>query len=82
MEITMGKKKQRATQVSKGEVGRPQKSRSKNDPDYPMRRMINQLNAHRKGKRVMVTIANPNPNETNKPFIRVPSTEVWKSVRR
>ena len=58
------------------------KSRSKNDPDYPMRRMINQLKAHRKGKRVMVTIANPNPNETNKPFIRVPGSEVWKSIRR
>lgn len=78
----MGKKKQRATQVSKGEVGRPQKSRSKLDADYPARRLANQLAAHRAGKRVMVTIPNPNTNETNRPFIRVPSTDVWRSARR
>ena len=42
------------------------------------KRNLNQLLAHRAGKRVMVTIQNPNPNETNKPFIRVPSTQVWK----
>lgn len=41
-------------------------------------RVVNQLKAHRAGKRVMVTIANPNVNETNKPFIRVPSTQVWR----
>ena len=78
----MGKKKQRASQTSKGEIGRPQKSRSKTDPDYPMRRLINQLSAFRKGKRVMLTIPNPNSNETNKPFIRVPANEVWRSSGR
>lgn len=78
----MGKKKQRATQVSKGIHGGPAKSRSKQDADYPIRRLANQLEAHRKGKRVMLTIANPNPNETNRPFIRVPSTEVWRGGRK
>ena len=78
----MGKKKQRAQYVSKGIHGGPQKSRSKNDPDYASRRIANQLAAHLRGKRVMLTIPNPNTNETNKPFIRVPSTEVWKIVRR
>lgn len=78
----MGKKRQRATYVSKGIVGNPAKSRSKNDPDYPSRRLMNQLKAHIAGKRVMLTIPNPNTNETNKPFIRVPSTEVWKGGRR
>ena len=78
----MGKKKQRAQYVSKGIHGGPQKSRSKNDPDYASRRTANQLAAHLRGKRVMLTIPNPNTNETNKPFIRVPSTEVWKTGRR
>jgi hypothetical protein len=34
-------------------------------------RLINQLKAHRAGKRTMVTIENPNKTETDKPFIRV-----------
>jgi hypothetical protein len=44
-------------------------------------RAINQRNAFLKGKRVMLTIENPNKNETNKKFIRVPANEVWKSGR-
>lgn len=42
-------------------------------------RIINQLAAFRKGKNVMVTIENPNKNETNKRFIRVPGSQIWKS---
>ena len=34
-------------------------------------RLLNQLNSWSKGKRTMVTIENPNKNETNKRFIRV-----------
>lgn len=45
-------------------------------------RTLNQLAAHIAGKRVMVTIANPNKNETNKPFIRVLSSEVWKDPKK
>lgn len=41
-------------------------------------RIINQLKAHRAGKNVMVTMENPNKEETNKPFIRVPASKVWK----
>lgn len=45
-------------------------------------RLINQREAFNKGKRVMVTIANPNPNETNKPFIRVTAEQAgWKRKR-
>lgn len=33
-------------------------------------RLINQLAAAKKGKRVVFTIPNPNPNETNKRFIK------------
>ena len=41
--------------------------------------MQNQLEAHMKGKRVVLTIENPNKNETNKRFIKVVSTDHWKS---
>jgi hypothetical protein len=42
-------------------------------------RAVNQLKAYRKGKNVMVTIPNPNPHETNKPFIRVSAKEAgWR----
>ena len=42
-------------------------------------RNINQRRAFDSGKNVMVTIPNPNENETNKRFIRVPAREAgWK----
>lgn len=42
-------------------------------------RSLNQINALLKGKKVMVTIPNPNTNETNKRFIRVSAKDVWKN---
>lgn len=74
----MGKKKLRATQSSKGEHGGSLKTRV-NDPAI---KMINQRKAFNEGKRVMVTIENPNKNETNRPFIRVNAADVWKGRRR
>lgn len=45
-------------------------------------RLINQRTAFDAGKNVMVTIPNPNENETNKRFIRVPAKEAgWKRSR-
>lgn len=41
-------------------------------------RVLNQLAAFRASKRVMVTIENPNKNETNKRFIRVEASTIWK----
>jgi hypothetical protein len=41
-------------------------------------RVMNQLAAFRAGKRVMITIENPNKAETNKRFIRVEASTVWK----
>jgi hypothetical protein len=41
------------------------------------------LDAFRKGKQVMVTIPNPNKDETNKRFIRVTAKEAgWKVLPR
>tara|TARA_B100002019_G_scaffold178968_1_gene154551 strand:+ start:172 stop:414 length:243 start_codon:yes stop_codon:yes gene_type:complete len=75
----MGKKKSRAKQVSKGEIGNPMKTRLRHgDEGYASQRIQNQLTAFLKGKRVMLTIENPNKNETNRRMIRVPANEVWK----
>lgn len=44
-------------------------------------RLINQLAAHKKGKRVIVTMENPNKNETNKRFIKVPASTAWRDPK-
>jgi hypothetical protein len=43
-------------------------------------RLINQLNAFREGKNVVVTLENPNKNETNKRSIRVKARDIWKQL--
>lgn len=73
----MGKKKQRASQTSKGEVGNPMRTRDRS----PGTRITNQLDAWKKGKNVVLTVPNPNKSETNKPFIRVNAREVWGDPR-
>ena len=45
-------------------------------------RIINQLKAFRAGKHVMITIENPNKNETNKRFIRVSASTNWKTLAK
>ena len=77
----MGKKKSRATQTSKGErrsVARNIVKATRRDYMQSSQRSINQLDAFLRGKNVVLTIPNPNKNETNKPFIRVPAAEVWR----
>ena len=79
----MGKKKSRTQYTSKGVVGRPTRSRKRHwEEGYQSDRIMNQLKAYLQGKRVMLTIANPNKNETNKPFIKVPEHEVWRGGKR
>lgn len=41
-------------------------------------RMMNVLNAFRAGKKSFVTIENPNKEETNRLFIRVPASQYFK----
>ena len=78
----MGKKKSRATQTSKGERNNVSKDLSKAlRRDYlqnNLARTTNQVSAFKEGKNVMLTIPNPNTNETNKPFVRVNAKDVWK----
>ncbi len=71
----MSKKKQRANQVSKGErrsMSRQlQKAMRREYKANDARVMSNKMKAYFEGRNVMVTIPNPNPNETNKRFIKV-----------
>ena len=55
------------TYTSKGE----RRSSMKTPNRDPGQRILNQMKALDKGKDVVFTMANPNKNETNKPFIKV-----------
>ena len=44
-------------------------------------RLMNQLNAWKRGKNVVFTIENPNKNETNKRFIRVNARDLKSKFR-
>ena len=45
-------------------------------------RIVNQRAAWAKGKNVILTIENPNKNETKKRFIRVNARDLWGSPKR
>jgi len=84
--MAKGKKSSGKHYTSKGEhnnVSRWLKKACRKDyvENRSVERVNNQMTAFLKGKRVMLTIENPNKNETNKKFIRVPANEVWKSGR-
>ena len=73
------KKKSRAHQESKGERSNVNKklcNAIRNNTTL-LQRTLNQREAWLRGKKVMLTIPNPNKGETNKPFIRVSAKEVW-----
>tara|TARA_B100001059_G_C17798823_1_gene564833 strand:+ start:1305 stop:1553 length:249 start_codon:yes stop_codon:yes gene_type:complete len=81
----MGKKKSRTSQTSKGErrsLARDVVKATRRDYMKSGKRGINQLAAFMRGKNVMLTIENPNKNETNKRFIRVPANTVWRNFSR
>lgn len=78
----MGKKRSRTSQTSKGERSSVARSvtkavRLQKEIDYPFRRLIAQQKAYKAGKNVVLTVANPNKNETNKPYIKVKARDVW-----
>jgi ribosomal protein L21E len=82
--MAKGKKSSGKHYTSKGErsnTSRWLKNACRRDylENRKIERTNNQMNAFLKGKRVMLTIENPNKNETNKKFIRVPAGEVWKT---
>lgn len=80
----MAKKKSRATQTSSGTHCQKRNAESKAQRiEYKgtFAEGSNKRAAWARGRRVMLTIPNPNTNETNKPFIRVNASEVWGDWR-
>ena len=74
----MGKKKSGTTYTSKGQRPNVSKATRKLQRRAYMEsldRSVNQTKAWRAGKRVMLTVPNPNKNETNKRYIRMEATE-------
>jgi len=79
--MAKGKKSSGKTYTSAGtgrNVSRKITNALRRDYMASSERLMNQLRAFRQRKNVMVTIENPNKNETNKRFIRVPASQVWK----
>lgn len=72
--MAKGKRSSGKNYTSKGERRSSMKTSTRN----PAARIMAQLKAFYAGKNVMVTIENPNKSETNKRFIRVPASTVWK----
>lgn len=72
----MGKKTKRAKYTSKGGPRGVSKDtlKSMRSDRTDSDKIIDKLKVWSRGKRVMVTIPNPNKNETNKRFIRVEGT--------
>jgi hypothetical protein len=78
----MGKKKSRDKQISKGQRRSVNPLWSKMirlDYRGSIQEQYNKYQAFLRGKNVMLTIENPNKNETNKKYIKVPAREVWRS---
>jgi len=73
----MGKKRSRASQTSKGE--RRSVANGIGDDRSELKKMIDKMDAFRKGKNVMLTIPNPNKQATREPFIRVSAKEKWRN---
>ena len=77
------KKRSRAKQVSKGITHQrpcPLTKARRREWNGSDAQHYAKLQAFMKGKNVMLTVPNPNKNETNKKFIRVNAKEVWRNA--
>ena len=76
----MGKKRHSTGYTSKGERRNVSKATTKAVRREYLQNgnvLFNKFDAWKKGKNVMITMPNPNKNETNKRFIRVKASHVW-----
>ena len=74
------RKRSRTSRTSGGGRNHDKKVLNKNRSEWldSIDRFIAQLQAFNSGKKVKLTIPNPNKNETNKRFIKVDAWEVLK----
>ena len=73
----MGKKRSRASQTSNSE--RRNVANGLGDDRSEIKKILDKMDAFRKGKNVMLTIPNPNKQATREPFIRVSAKEKWRN---
>jgi hypothetical protein len=85
----MGKKRSRSQQTSKGithqnpkRMGAKLQKAQRLEYRGSVQEGVNKMQAHKRFKRVMLTIPNPDASNTRERYIRVPSTEVWGSAKR
>lgn len=69
----MPKKKSRKTRTSQGIVGSPQKART----SVGIERVLNQVAAWEKGKRVSISVPNPVARDTSKSHIKMTGRDYW-----
>ena len=76
----MARKKSRAQYTSKGHRRSVSKwvTKAMKKDVPPLVRLRRQREAFNRGKNVMLTIPNPNKQETREPFIRINAKEVWR----
>lgn len=75
--MAKGKRSSGKTYVSKGIVGT-----TKNKNTDPAKRLSYQLKAWLAGKNVVLTIANPDKNNTKERFIKVNARDHWGNPKR
>lgn len=75
-------KNSREKYTSKGIHGSSMKTKDTSAADYAGKRLINQINAWKSGKNVVLTVANPNKTETNKPFIKINGKQAWGNHKK
>ena len=73
----MGKKRSRASQTSNSE--RRNVANGLGDDRSEIKKILDKMDAFRKGKNVILTIPNPNKQATREPFIRVSAKEKWRN---
>lgn len=77
----MGKKKKSGRQeTSKGQ--RRNVVAGLGDDRTPLQKLLDKQEAWKQGKRVMLTVPNPNKNETKARFVRVEAKTVWGSPNK
>ena len=69
----MAKKKSRKSRTSNGVVGSPKRAKT----SVGTKRLLNQMNAWMEGKRVMLTVPNPDVAATNARMIKLEARQVW-----
>ena len=77
------KKKSRDQQVSKGGGANVSAwvTKAMKKDRTPLQQMCNKMSAWKQMQNPWLTVPNPNPNETDKKFVRVKANDIWGDPR-